>query len=81
MLFRTNMTGFTPNLVLKPDEQERCRNLHICTRAGGRSRLNRDLKNGPHGLLSVRKLGPVSRSFKTVKELRSHSTFSSEWAT
>ena len=80
MLFRTNMTGFTPNLVLKPDEQELCRNLHICTRAGGRSRLNRDLKNGPRIIVSG-ETGPVSRSFKTVKELRSHSTFSSEWAT
>ena len=52
MLFRTNMTGFTPNLVLKPDEEERCRNLLIGTRAGRRSRLNRDLKNGPRIIVS-----------------------------
>lgn len=52
LLFRTNMTGFTPNLVLKPDEQELCRNLHICTCTGARSRLNRDLKNGPRIIVS-----------------------------
>ena len=75
LLFRTNMTGFTPNLVLKPDEQERCRNLHICTRAGGRSRLNHDLKNGPWIIFSEEtrtsfSFFPFSRQLNFSKPLR-----------
>ena len=75
LVFTTNVTGFTPNLALKPDEQERCRNLHICTRAGGRSRLNHDLTNGPRIIVSEEtrtsfSFFPFSRQLNFSKPLR-----------